>query len=184
MAECNTVDASGTPLDLSQRKTTFTAEGQTCTSKAIVGKVEADSYQLNYMLRGADNWDADWQAFILPAPAIYVNNDNISWQDQTGFAQCYLVIVDGVATITAETSRVNDGKTVTVKCISIFGVTGEEASSENPTGIQAPKTTAAVMHRSYFTADGRQHQHMQHGLNIIRETLSDGTQRVQRIVAK
>ncbi len=184
MAECNTVDASGTPLDLSQRKTTFSAEGKSCTSKAVLGKVEADSYQLDYMLRGADNWDADWQAFILPAPAIYVNNDNISWADQTGFAQCYLVIVDGVATITAETSRVNDGKTVTVKCISIFGVTGEEASSKNPTGIQAPKTTAAVMRRSYFTADGRQHQHLQHGLNIIRETLSDGTQRVQRIVAK
>ena len=184
MAECNTVDASGTPLDLSQRKTTFTAEGQSCTSKAIVGKVEADSYQLDYMLRGADNWDADWQAFILPAPAIYVNNDNISWQDQTGFAQCYLVVVDGIATITTETSRVNDGKAVTVKCISIFGVTGEEASSKNPTGIQAPKTTAGVMRRSYFTADGRQHQHLQHGLNIIRETLSDGTQRIQRIVAK
>ena len=187
MAECNTMDAKGDAVDLSTRRTTFTNKdnpSETCTSKAVLGKVEADSYQLDYILRGADNWDADWQAFILPAPAIYVNNDNISWQDQTGFAQCYLVIVDGVATITAETSRVNDGKTVTVKCISIFGVTGEEASSKNPTGIQAPKTTAGVMRRSYFTADGRQHQHLQHGLNIIRETFSDGTQRVQRIVAK
>ena len=187
MAECNTMDKDGNAIDLSQRKTTFINKdnpSQTCTSKAILGKVEADSYKLDYMLRGNDNWDADWQAFILPAPAIYVNNETISWTDQTGFAQYYMVTVDGVATITTETSRANDGKTVTVKAMSNFGVLSEEASSKNPTGIQAPKTTANVKRRTYFTADGRQQQRLQHGLNIIREQLSDGSQRTVKVVAK
>lgn len=187
MAECNTMDKDGNAVDLSTRRTTFTNKdnpSQTCTSKAILGKVEADSYKLDYMLRGNDNWDADWQAFILPAPAIYVNNETISWTDQTGFAQYYMVTVDGVATITTETSRANDGKTVTVKAMSNFGVLSEEASSKNPTGIQAPKTTANVKRRTYFTADGRQQQRLQHGLNIIREQLSDGSQRTVKVVAK
>lgn len=187
MAECNTMDKDGNTIDLSQRKTTFINKdnpSQTCTSKAILGKVEADSYKLDYMLRGNDNWDADWQAFILPAPAIYVNNETISWADQTGFAQYYMVTVDGVATITNETSRANDGKTVTVKAISNFGVLSEEASSKNPTGMQAPKTSADVKRRTYFTADGRQQQRLQHGLNIIREQLSDGSQRTVKVVAK
>ena len=56
--------------------------------------------------------------------------------------------------------------------------------SKNPTGIQAPKTTANVKHRTYFTADGRQQQRLQHGLNIIREQLSDGSQRTVKVVAK
>ena len=184
MAECNTMDANGDAIDLSQRKTKFSAEGKECTSKAILGKVEADSYQLDYMLRGTDNWDADWQAFILPAPAIYVNNTTISWADQSGYACCFVVIVDGVARITSETSCPNEGKTVLVKAVSEYGVLSEAASSENPTGISAPKSGAPVVQRSYFTADGRQHQRIQHGLNLIREYYGDGTTSTVKIVAK
>lgn len=185
MAECNTMDKDGNAIDLSNRKTHFTGEGgATCTSKAILGKVEADSYQLDYMLRGNDNWDADWQAFILPAPAVYVTNDNISWADLTGYAKCYLVIVDGKAEITTATSRANEGKTVTIQAISDFGVLGEIGSSDYPTGIRQTKAGVDIVRRQYFTADGRQHQRLQHGMNIIRETLSDGTQRSVKMVAK
>lgn len=182
MAEYNTLDANGNAVDLSQRKTSFTAEGNTRSSKAILGKVEADSYKLDYVLRGSDNWDADWRGFILPAPEISVNGNNVSWSDPTGFAQCYLVIADGVATVTTSTSTT--GSNVTVQCVSAYGVTGERASSANPTGISQTKAGIGVVARQYFTADGRQVQRLQHGLNIIRETLSDGTTRTVKVVAK
>ncbi len=182
MAEYNTTDANGNAVDLSQRKTSFTAEGNTRSSKAVLGKVEADSYKLDYVLRGSDNWDADWQGFILPAPEISVNGNNVSWSDPTGFAQCYLVIADGVATVTTSTSTT--GSNVTVQCVSAYGVTGELASSANPTGISQTKAGIGVVARQYFTADGRQVQRLQHGLNIIRETLSDGTTRTVKVVAK
>ena len=182
MAEYNTLDANGNAVDLSQRKTSFTAEGNTRSSKAVLGKVEADSYKLDYVLRGSDNWDADWQGFILPAPEISVNGNNVSWSDPTGFAQCYLVIADGVATVTTSTSTT--GSNVTVQCVSAYGVTGELASSANPTGISQTKAGIGVVARQYFTADGRQVQRLQHGLNIIRETLSDGTTRTVKVVAK
>jgi hypothetical protein len=182
MAEYNTLDANGNAVDLSQRKTSFTAEGNTRSSKAILGKVEADSYQLDYVLRGSDNWDADWRGFILPAPEISVNGNNVSWSDPTGFAQCYLVIADGVATVTTSTSTT--GSNVTVQCVSAYGVTGERASSANPTGISQTKAGIGVVARQYFTADGRQVQRLQHGVNIIRETLSDGTTRTVKVVAK
>ena len=182
MAEYNTTDANGNAVDLSQRKTSFTAEGNTRSSKAVLGKVEADSYKLDYVLRGSDNWDADWRGFILPAPEISVNGNNVSWSDPTGFAQCYLVIADGVATVTTSTSTT--GSNVTVQCVSAYGVTGELASSANPTGISQTKAGIGVVARQYFTADGRQVQRLQHGLNIIRETLSDGTTRTVKVVAK
>lgn len=182
MAEYNTTDANGNAVDLSQRKTSFTAEGNTRSSKAVLGKVEADSYKLDYVLRGSDNWDADWRGFILPAPEISVNGNNVSWSDPTGFAQCYLVIADGVATVTTSTSIT--GSNVTVQCVSAYGVTGELASSANPTGISQTKAGIGVVARQYFTADGRQVSRLQHGLNIIRETLSDGTTRTVKVVAK
>ena len=179
MAEYNTQDANGNAVDLSQRRTSF---GGTA-SKAVLSKTEAvNDYKLDYVLRGSDNWDADWQGFILPAPQISVNGNTVSWSDPTGFAQCYLVIADGVATITTSTSTT--GSNVTVQCVSAYGVTGEMASSANPTGVQVLTTGAQVFNRQYFTADGRQVQRLQHGLSIIRETLSDGTQRTIKVVAQ
>ena len=185
MAEYNTVDANGNAVDLSKRKTSFSASGSSCTSKAIIGKVEADSYQLDYMLRGTDSWDADWQAFILPAPAVYVNETTVSWKDLTGYASLYLVTVDGVATITSDTSRANDGKTVLVRAFSNYGVLSEQGSSENPTGIKAvTNSQKPVAKRHFFTVDGRQHQRLQHGMNVIRETYADGTSQTIKIMAK
>lgn len=184
MAEYNTIDANGNTVDLSKRKTSFTAEGNTKTSKAVLGKVEADSYKLDYVLRGSDEWDADWQAFILPAPYVYVSGGTVSWADPTGFAQCYLVIADGVATMTTDTSRADDGKLVTVQCVSAYGVVGEMASSDHPTGISQSKSCVQVVRRQYYTTDGRLVNRLQHGLNIIRETLSDGTTKTTKIMAK
>ena len=182
MAEYNTLDANGNAVDLSQRKTSFTAEGNTRSSKAVLGKVEADSYKLDYVLRGSDNWDADWRGFILPAPEISVNGNNVSWSDPTGFAQCYLVIADGVATVTTSTSTT--GSNVTVQCVSAYGVTGELASSANPTAIDLTTTNADVLRRYYFTPDGRQVNRLQHGVTIVRETLSDGTTRTTKVMSK
>ena len=185
MAEYNTRDANGNAVDLSSRKTTFKNEtGTTATSKAVLTPVEVNSYKLDYMLRGSDSWDADWQAFILPAPAVYVTDATISWADLTGFSKSYLVVVDGKAEVTTATSRANDGKKVMVQAISEYGVLSELGSSDHPTGIRQTMTSAEVSHRQYFTPDGRQVSHLQHGLNIIRETLSDGSVRTVKVIAK
>ena len=144
--------------------------------------VETNSYKLSYMLSGNDNWDADWQAFILPAPLISVNGNAVSWTDPTGFAQCYLVVADGVASITTSTSAT--GSVVTVQPISAYGVCGEMASSANPTGISVSKSDVQVVARQYFTPDGRQVSRLQHGLTVIREMLADGTTRTMKVVAK
>ena len=182
MAEYNTMDANGNAVDLSRRRTVFTGENGSCTSKAVLTPVETNSYKLSYMLSGNDHWDADWQAFILPAPRISVNGNTVSWSDLTGFAQCYLVVADGVPTITTDTSAT--GSRVTVQTISAYGVCGEMASSENPTAISLPTASAPVVSRQYFTSDGRQVSRLQHGMTIIREMLADGTTRTTKVVAK
>ena len=184
MAEYQTMDANGNLVDLSQRKTSFTADGVTRSSKAVLTPREADSYKLSYMLTGSDGWDADWQGFILPAPSISVSGNTVSWYDATGYAQCFLVIVDGNATLTTDTSVNADGKHVTVQCVSAYGVAGEVASDGNPTAVYLTTTNAEVISRQFYTADGRQVNRLQHGVTIVRETLSDGTTRTTKITAK
>ena len=181
MAEYNTMDASGNAVDLSQRRTSF---GGTA-SKAVLSKTEAvNSYKLDYMLRGADNWDADWQAFILPAPTMSKSGTTLSWTDETGFANSFLVIKNGVATITTDTSCEYSAD-ITVQSISAFGVTGEMAKASEVTAISTITTSgAAVAKRQYFTADGRQVNRLQHGVTIIRETLTDNTTRTVKVISK
>lgn len=186
MAEYNTTDANGNAVDLSQRKTSFTNDaGTTRSSKAVIGKVEADSYKLDYVLRGVDEWDADWQGFILPAPQLTMSGTTASWTDHTGYARCYMVTLDGKAVITTDNSISTGGaKLVTVQAVSAYGVLGERASSDTSTGISQPTTGVQVVSRQYFTADGKQVQRLQHGVNIVRETLADGTVQTLKIVAK
>ena len=124
-----------------------------------------------------------YPAFILPAPSISVNGNTVAWSDHTGYAQSYLVIVDGKASVTTDTSVDAGGKLVTVQCISAHGVCGEMASSAHPTAISLNKAGVDVVRRQFFTADGRQVSRLQHGLTMIRETLADGTSRTTKVVS-
>ena len=185
-AEYNTTDADGNAVDLSQRKTSFTNEnGQTGSNNPILGGVESNAYTLDNVLRGTDEWDADWQAFILPAPFITVADGQVSWYDATGYAHSYIVTVDGVASFTTATSLpISLGQTVVVRAISAYGILSEAADSDHPTGIQSAAAGSTVTGRQFYTADGRRHQRLQHGMNIVCETLSDGTRRTVKVVAR
>ena len=54
-----------------------------------------------------------------------------------------------------------------------------------PTAIRTVCSTASdVVRRQFFTSDGRQVSRLQHGVNIVRELLADGTTRTTKVVAK
>lgn len=182
MAEYNTMDANGNAVDLSGRRTSF---GGT-PSKAVLSKTEAvNDNRLDYMLRGTDGWDADWQAFILPAPQLTVSGNTASWTDPTGFAQCFMVTLDGKATVTTANSISTGGaQYVTVQSVSAYGVLSELASSGTPSGVSQLTTGVEVVGRQYFTPDGRRVNRLQHGLNIVRATMADGTTQTTKVVAK
>jgi len=182
MAEYNTRDAAGNLVDLSGRKTSFTGEGGTSSNNPVLTPKQADDCRLDYVLRGSDEWDADWQGFILPAPDLNAGSTSASWSDPTGYAQCYLVVVDGTPTITTATSINTGGRQTTVQSISAFGVLSEVATAAGSTGIIPLPDGVSIVSRQYFMPDGRAVNRIQHGTNIIRETLSDGTVRVKKVV--
>lgn len=188
MAEYHTTDASGQTVDLSQRKTSFTADGKTVTSKAVLSKLEADGYKLDNVLRGNDEWDADWLGFTLPAPALTSFGDITHWRDDTGFAQGYVVTtVEGKVWFTMSPSYINAMEPITVRAFSRYGVLSEPAYFDQTTGIDDAmrlNNNEKVIKKDYFTPDGRQVRRLQHGVTIVRETLSDGTTRTTKVMAK
>ncbi|MBQ8065389.1 MAG: hypothetical protein IJ200_07010 [Prevotella sp.] len=179
MAEYNTMDSEGNAVDLSHRKKAFTVDGTTkdC-SKAVLTPLETEGYKLDYMLRGSDEWDADWTAFILPAPEMTVGDGELRWTDHTGLATRFLVVADGEARLTTDTAcEYSEGQTVTVQAISAYGVLGDavSAADASSSGVNAVKGGQHVVIRQFFDAEGRQLPRLRHGLNIIRETHVDGS---------
>ena len=168
MAEYNTVDANGQPVDLSQRKTQFTADGKTVTSKAVLTAAEASAYTLRNVLSGTDQWDADAAGRILPAPQMTIGTGTLSWKDQTGLAACYLVIVNGKATLTTEEQMAYDGNSeFCVQSVSQYGVLGRPMTPAIAAGVVSPTHTA--QHASaIYNLQGQRLSQPQRGINIIK----------------
>lgn len=138
MAEYNTHDSYGSALDLSARRTVFSADGKTSTSKAVLTMAESSAYTIDNVLSGDDSWDADYTGAILPAPVITVADGSVSWTSQSSQTMCFLVIKNGVATLTTDNHCQWNGKDkVTVQCVSSNGVLGLAASVKEPTGLTA-----------------------------------------------
>ena len=165
MAEYNTMDADGNPIDLSQRKTQFTADGKTATSKAVLTEAEASTYTIKNVLSGNDQWDADLAGRILDAPKLTVADKQLTWTDETGQAVCFLVTINGKASVTTAEQCDYDGTaTVTVRAVSQTGVLGRPASSDTGTGI---KTIGTPDEPSLlYNLHGQRISQPQRGINI------------------
>jgi hypothetical protein len=96
-----------------------------------------------------------------------------------------MVTLDGKATVTTANSISTGGaQYVTVQSVSAYGVLSELASSGTPSGVSQLTTGVEVVGRQYFTPDGRRVNRLQHGLNIVRATMADGTTQTTKVVAK
>ena len=169
MAEYNTMDATGQAVDLSQRKTTFTADGKSVTSKAVLTEAEAAAYTIQNVLSGSDQWDADAAGRILPEPQLTVNDSLLSWSDTSGRAVCYLVITDGQAAVTtAETAAYTVGSTVSIQCVSENGVLGRVATVDAlgniHSGISAANRT--LTSGTFYSLNGQRLSQPRRGVNI------------------
>lgn len=168
MAEYNTTDATGQTVDLSQRKTQFTADGKSCTSKAVLTAAEASVYTLQNVLSGSDQWNADLQGRILSAPLLTVSNGQLSWYDATGQAVCYLVVTDGQPTLTTDESMAYDGtQSVTVQAVSSYGVLGRAATAAEATTVPAVRMTQTPA-TSYYDLRGYQLPKPRKGINLVK----------------
>ena len=180
-AEYNTVDANGTPLDLSQRETYYYYTDKETGKKYEVDGVkntltadEAAQYTLKNVLSGDDGWQPDLMCEPCAAPQPVADGQRLVWP-AVPYAVCYVVTRNGeVAGFTTSTSF--EGYTAAdrwqVQAVNEYGGLSAKATVGATVGISLP-TSAAAAGTVVYTIDGRRGASLRSGLNIVRQP--DGT---------
>lgn len=92
-AEYNSTTASGTVIDLSERKTLFGSGNH--PNNPILTKEEADANNYSAVMGGSDNWDPAMHCEQAPAATgIKYSGDTLTWDDSK-YALCWAVYADG-----------------------------------------------------------------------------------------
>lgn len=94
-AEYNSVNAYGSPVDLSKRRTTYSKDGATVYLNPVLSANDAAKYTVGNVLAGSDNWAPDNDCKQVSAPRLKVNGTTLSWVHNDS-ALCYFIFKNGV----------------------------------------------------------------------------------------
>ena len=187
-AEYNTVDKDGNPVDLSQRDTYYyymngDQKVEKFNVKNTLTAEEAAQYTLKNVMSGDDNWQPDLLCEACDAPVVKGADGQLTWE-AVPYAICYVVTKNGeVAGFTKETtfSGYTDGDTWQVQAVNENGGLSQKATAnKTATRIENQQLGSTATIEAVYTLDGRQMQHMQPGLNIVK--MSDGT--IRKVMVK
>lgn len=149
-AEYNTMDASGSPVNLKLRNTYYYTGDKsnptaTCTAQAVLSKEEADALTIRNVLLGSDGWCPDRITVELPAPKLSCEDHLLSWTAEPQ-AICYEVLYQGgfKAFTTATSYRFEEGQVADyqVRAVNRYGTLGRVSSSPFVSGIQTNKANS------------------------------------------
>ncbi len=193
-AEYNSVDAEGNPLDLSSRRTEYKVDGQADKVKrqAVLSDEDAVRYTYANVVEGADDWNPHkfFEAVDAPANLAVSASGALSW-DPSEYAVCYIVINgdDNVVEITTDTSFAPVSRAAsdsyTVKAVNEYGSLSSPATvGSGTTGVGSAYSASEVASRVYLNPLGIKSATPFSGLNIVVETLSDGSVRTSKTVIR
>lgn len=186
-AEYNSMDAEGNVLDLSHRKTSYLNRNTNTygTCKAILSSEEAAQYTYENVVCGSDGWNPRkfFEQVSVPDNASFTAS-SISWSPSQ-YAICYLVFKGDkmIAQTTETTLSVTNGSSdvITIRAVNEYGNLSMPATALLATGISSTATGAKTLHAIY-SADGRQQNCLQRGVNIAVYSASDGSTVSEKIL--
>lgn len=146
-AEYNSVDKNGNAIDLTNRKTCYTVNGETtCGVKAMLTGEEAAEYTYEKVINDQDGWNP--RAFfetVLKPGNLRMQGNILSW-DASDYAICYAVYKNGrVLAFTSVTSYEDASATDTdvynIRPVNEYGSLGESSDSvrKDGTSIKHPE---------------------------------------------
>lgn len=192
-AEYNSMSESGYPVDLSNRKTVFAS---THNNNPELTADEANEYS------DMSRMFSDWQPTLLTeeAPAVtdvVLDGNILSWTGNS-YALLYAICInDEVAATTTETSydisslkpaasrgnAPSAAPVFSVRAANAMGGLSAPAIAQDPTGISEVNTNdATTISTEIYTADGKRVSTLQHGINIVRYKMVDGTVKTVKVM--
>lgn len=185
-AEYNSTTASGTTIDLSNRKKTFAG---THDNNPVLTKEEADSYTIEKVMGGDDDWNPASLTEQASAPTgVEIDGSTLTWDDNQ-YVLCWAVCRDGkVIDFTTEpTYTVGDASAkYSVRAANQMGGLGEAAEAQVATGIDevgAAENGEAVS-TAYYSIDGTRVNNEYRGVVIEVKTMADGSKTVRKTIRK
>ena len=185
-AEYNSTTASGTTIDLSNRKKTFAG---THDNNPVLTKEEADSYTIEKVMGGDDDWNPASLTEQASAPTnVEIDGSTLTWDDSQ-YVLCWAVCRDGkVIDFTTEpTYTVGDASAkYSVRAANQMGGLGEAAEAQIATGIDEVGTTESgkAVSTAYYSVQGERVGSSYRGVVIEVKTMADGTKNVRKTIRK
>ena len=199
-AEYNSTTATGTAVDLSERKQVYDAydkkDGDTYTNRRnetaespILTTEEAAAYTIETVMGQDDDWDPTAATEQASAPSnVKLNGTTLAW-DNNDYALLWAVCKNGkVVDFTIKPTYLVDDASATwsVRAANEMGGLSEATAAVLGTGIHniASATDAAAIKTAIFAADGTQLSNLKKGINIIVKTLADGSKKTEKVIMK
>ncbi len=176
-AEYNSVTASGTPIDLSGRKTSFGTGKHPNNPVLTAAEAAANNYET--VMGGDDDWDPASLAEQAAAPAEVIIDGNILEWKNDDYCLLWAIVKNGkVVDFTTEPSYLVDDATAKwgVRAANEMGGLSEVTLAvPGGAGISAVNADASVVSTVYYNIEGKRVNASFKGFVIKVDTLNDGS---------
>lgn len=191
-AEFNSITTTGTAVDLSNRRTTFTKDANTVVLNPVLSKQQADEYSIENVLGGSDGWQPQYHTDQAPVPTIRGNDRVITW-DNNDYVLCWAVfknnvfqqfVTDPIYTIPSEVAV---GSVYTLRAANEMGGLSAESNSyvlSDVLSVLDRYEASALVSQQYYTPQGKRitHLHSYKGVVIVRTTYANGFVRNEKML--
>lgn len=191
-AEYNSHTESGAPVDCSNRKTSFSSNGQNVavSYNPVLTEEEAAKFTVENVLAGDDGWQPQLLTEQANTPNVTVESGILKW-NASEYVFCYAICKNGkIVEFTNETSwtipaDATDEDYFSVRAANNMGglcVASAGLNKNGVTGIAGIVAEGEVISTEIFNANGVQLSNLQQGINIIRKTYANGVVVVEKVM--
>ena len=181
-AEYNSMTASGTVINLDNRKKTF---GDGHENNPVLTAAEAAGLTVQNVMGGGDDWDPTSATEQASAPKnVTLDGTTLTW-DASDYVLCWAVCKDGkVIGFTTEPSYTVDdpAASYSVRAANEMGGLGEATEAGIADGIATATDATATGKAAYYNLGGVKTDSQQKGITIRVSTLNDGTTTATKVI--
>lgn len=189
-AEYNSHTESGAPVDCSNRKTSFSSNGQNVavSYNPVLTEEEAAKFTVENVLAGDDGWQPQLLTEQANTPNVTVESGILKW-NASEYVFCYAICKNGkIVEFTNETSwtipaDATDEDYFSVRAANNMGglcPASVAVNKNGATGIIGVVAEGEVLSTEIFNLNGVQLNKLQQGINIIRKTYANGAVTVEK----
>ncbi|MBR6590162.1 MAG: Ig-like domain-containing protein [Bacteroidaceae bacterium] len=189
-AEYNSHTESGAPVDCSNRKTSFSSNGQNVavSYNPVLTEEEAAKFTVENVLAGDDGWQPQLLTEQANTPNVTVESGILKW-NASEYVFCYAICKNGkIVEFTNETSwtipaDATDEDYFSVRAANNMGglcPASVAVNKNGATGIIGVVAEGEVLSTEIFNLNGVQLNKLQQGINIIRKTYVNGAVTVEK----